>query len=66
MVKSIPLIFNSGFKLTFILSIVFISCVRPSKAKNSACNGTTSEFDETKAITVSKLSDGGQSISIYS
>jgi len=64
MVKSIPLIFNFGFKLTFILSIVFISCVKPSRAKNSACKGTTSESDDTKAMTVSKLKDGGQSISM--
>ena len=27
---------NSGFRLFFILSIVFISCVSPSSAKNSA------------------------------
>ena len=62
-VKSMPLIFNSGFRLTFIRSMVFISCVKPSKAKNSVCSGTNNEWEDTKAITVSKLSDGGQSIS---
>ena len=62
-VKSMPLIFNSGFKLTFIRSMVFISWVKPSKAKNSVCSGTNSEWEDTNAMTVSKLSDGGQSIS---
>ena len=56
--------FSSGFKLVFILSIVFISWVNPSNAKNSVCKGTTSECDETKAITVSKFNDGGQSTNI--
>ena len=51
-------------KLVFILSIVFISCVSPSKAKNSVCNGTSSELDDTKAITVRRLKEGGQSIRI--
>ena len=59
---SAKLIEQAGFKLTFILSIVLISWVTPSKAKNSVCNGTTNEFEDTKAITVSKLNDGGQSI----
>ena len=35
-IKSIPFIVRSGFKLFFTLSIVFMSCVRPSNAKNSA------------------------------
>ena len=57
-------VFTSGFKLFFILWIVFISCVKPSKAKNSVCRGTTRASDATNAIIVSRLRDGGQSISI--
>ena len=47
-----------------ILSIVFMSCVNPSRAKNSVCKGTRSDPEHTSAITVNRLSDGGQSISI--
>ena len=56
---------NSGFRFTFILSIVFINWLKPSNAKNSACKGTIKDFATTKAITVSRLNDGGQSINIY-
>ena len=51
-----------GFKLLLYRSIGFISCVKPSDAKNSVCNGTNNELEHTKAITVNKLNDGGQSI----
>ena len=52
------------FWLALILSIVFISCVSPSNAKNSVWSGTSNELDDTKAITVNRLKEGGQSISI--
>ena len=51
----------------FILSIVLTNCVIPSSAKNSVCNGTKNFIStETKAIIVSKLNEGGQSIKILS
>ena len=56
---------NSMSYFTFILLIVFISWVRPSSAKNSVWSGTINECETTKAITVNKLKDGGQSIKIY-
>ena len=45
------------------LSMVFINWVSPSRAKNSVCRGTRSEFEQTSAITVRRLREGGQSIS---
>ena len=38
----------------------------PSSAKNSVCNGTNNSSATTNDITVNKLSDGGQSINIFS
>ena len=46
--------------------MVFISCVSPSKAKNSHCIGIITESAEVKAFTVSIPSDGGQSIKMKS
>ena len=57
------LINRLGLRPNLILSIVLINCVMPSKAKNSVWSGTKTEWEATKAMTVSKLRDGGQSIS---
>jgi len=43
-----------------------MSCVKPSSAKNSVCKGTRSEPEHTRAITVSKLSEGGHRYELLS
>ena len=42
---------------------VSISWDKPSRAKNSLCRGTTTEFDATSALIVKRFRLGGQSIS---
>ena len=42
--------------------MVLINWLNPSSAKNSACNGTINDFATTRAMTVKRLRDGGQSI----
>ena len=43
-------------------SIVRISWLRPSSAKNSHCSGTSTASAATSALIVSRFSEGGQSI----
>ena len=46
--------------------IVLTKELNPSKAKNSHCNGTITEFDATRLLIVNNPSAGGQSIKIKS
>ena len=43
--------------------MVSLSCEMPSSAKNSHCTGTSTACAAAMALSVSRLSDGGQSIS---
>ena len=63
MVSTIPWIDSSGFSVERTCSTVCNNCDRPSSAKNSHCSGTRIASDAAMALTVSRLSDGGQSIS---
>ena len=63
MVSTTPWISSSGLRLPRTSSIVRISWVRPSSAKNSHCSGTSTASAAAMALTVSRFSDGGQSIS---
>ena len=54
---------SSGLSVDFTCSTVLSSCDRPSSAKNSHCSGTRIAFAAAIALTVRRLSDGGQSTS---
>ena len=61
-VNSTPSIVRCGLYAAFTFSIVAVSADRPSSAKYSACIGTTTPSAATSALSVSRPSDGGQSI----
>ena len=65
-VKTTPSKEIPEFKPDLIVSIVFISALNPSKAKNSHWSGTITELAATKLLIVNKPSAGGQSIKIKS
>ena len=63
MVSTMPWISSFGLRLAWTRSMVRISWLRPSSAKNSHCNGTSTASAAAMALTVSRFSDGGQSMS---
>ena len=54
---------SAGFRVARICSMVALSCEMPSSAKNSHCTGTSTACAATIAFRVSRLSEGGQSMS---
>ena len=66
MVSTTPWICSIGLKLLRTRSIVRSSRLSPSSAKNSHCSGTSTACAAASALTVSRPSDGGQSISTWS
>ena len=62
MVSATPRIESSGLKRARIRSTVCSSWLSPSSAKNSVCSGTRIELAAISALTVSRPSEGGQSI----
>ena len=62
-VSTMPWIVSSGLSAALTCSTVFSSCDNPSSAKNSHCSGTRIACAAAIALTVSRLSDGGQSTS---
>ena len=63
MVSTMPWIDRFGLSVERTCSTVCSNCDRPSSAKNSHCSGTRIASDAAIALTVRRLSDGGQSIS---
>jgi hypothetical protein len=63
MVSTTPWISRLGLSELLIWSMVCLSCEIPSSAKNSHCTGTSTAWAATMALRVSRLRDGGQSIS---
>ena len=62
-VSTMPWIVSSGLSCSRTDSTVLSNCDRPSSAKNSHCNGTKMACAAAIALTVRRLSDGGQSTS---
>src|SRR5436853_633346 len=62
MVSATPRMDSSGLKRARIRSTVWSNWLSPSSAKNSVCSGTRMELAAIKALTVSRPSEGGQSI----
>ncbi len=62
MVITTPWIDSAGFRLPRTCSTVRSNWLRPSSAKNSHCNGTSTASAAAMALIVRRLSDGGQSI----
>ena len=62
MVSTTPWISRLGLSVARIWSIDSLSCEMPSSAKNSHCTGTSTALAADRALSVSKFSDGGQSM----
>src|SRR5450759_2128975 len=65
-VSKMPAKDSDGFKFVFTIFMVLSKYPNPSMAKYSHCRGTIKESAATRALTVIKPSDGGQSIIIKS
>ncbi len=62
MVITTPWMERRGLSVVRICSMVCSSWLRPSSAKNSHCSGTSTASAATRALMVSRFSEGGQSI----
>ena len=65
-VPSTPSIFSRGFSRSVTLSIVVFSSATPRSAKYSHSSGTITPSEAVSALTVSRPSEGWQSIRMTS
>src|SRR5690349_7398420 len=61
MVRTTPAMCNLGLRAFLTRSTVLRSAPMPSSARNSACRGTSTASTATRAFSVTRPSDGGQS-----
>ena len=57
-----PLIFKSGFKLLLSFQLFSLAVLSPQEQKIQFEEELKEKLEDTKAITVNKLKEGGQSI----
>ena len=63
-VMTIPPMFRFGFKRVLTISTTFVIFAIPRMARNCACTGIIRKSADVRAFSVSKPSEGGQSIRI--